>query len=323
MNADFWKGKKVLITGGSGFVGTHIVNKLKQGCSGGLEIQIPRSKDYNLIKYEDAVKCMQDFQPDIVIHLAAFYGGIWINKLEPGRIYFENLVMGANVFEAARLSQVKKLVAIGTACAYPGEVTGHLKESQIWDGPCHESVENYGPVKKMMLLQGRSYKKQYDFNSIHLILTNLYGPGDTYHPDRSHVVAALIRKFVEAKQNNADHVDLWGTGNPVREFLYVGDCAEAIIRAAESYNDCKEALNIGTGVGTSIKELAETIQKITQFSGELRWDTNKPDGAMLKVLDVNKMKTALSWVPEHSLYQGLEKTINWYSENKEEADKRL
>ncbi len=313
------KGKRVLVTGGSGFLGSRIVEAFKRH---GADVLTPRSREYNLIKYDDAVRCMKELHPEIVVHSAAYYGGIMINKMHPGKIYFENLVMGANVFEAARLAGVKKLVAIGTACAYPGDAIGELREEEIWNGAAHESVENYGPVKKMMLLQGRAYKREYDFDSIHLILTNLYGPGDTFHPDRSHVVSALIRKFVEAKQANAPTVTVWGTGAPIREFLFVDDCAEAIVRATLNYHDPFIALNIGTGIGTSIKELAETIQSVSGYEGELVWDTSKPDGAMKKMLDVSRMKKELNWYPPHALREGLAKTIQWYEEHKDEADRR-
>ncbi len=317
--ADFWKNKRVMITGGSGFLGSHIVDRLKQkDC----QIFVPRSKDYNLVRFEDAVKVMETYKPHIVIHSAAFYGGIWINQLYPGRIFFENLVMGAHVIEASRLAGVEKFVGIGTACSYPGHLTGELKEENLWDGPPHETVMNYGLTKKMMAVQCWAYKRQYDFKGIHLILTNLYGPRDTYNPDRSHVVAALIRKFVEAKMQNSPTVEVWGTGKPIREFMYVDDAAEAIILATERYDDV-EPLNIGTGIGTSIRELAETIHDIVGFEGKIQWNTSKPDGQMKKILDVTKMKKVLEWEPPHKLREGLEKTIAWYKQNKEEADKRF
>ena len=221
---DFWADKRVVVTGGSGFLGSRLVARL----SGRVKaLGIPRSREYNLVKIEDCQRCVQDFRPDVLIHGAAFYGGIWINQLYPGRIYYENLVMGANLMEAARLAGVKKVVQIGTACAYPGYLENLLKEENLWDGPPHETVWNYGLTKKMMSVQGWAYKKQYGMDSIHLILTNLYGPGDSYNPDRSHVAAALIRKFVEAVLEQRPTVEVWGTGKPVREFMYVEDCADA------------------------------------------------------------------------------------------------
>jgi GDP-L-fucose synthase len=314
----FWKNKKVVVTGGSGFLGSHVVEILQ---AQGANVHVPRRREHNFIHLSDGLRCFAEQQPEIVIHGAAYYGGIWINQMHPGRIYYENLVMGANVIEACRLSGVQKFVAIGTACSYPGYLEGELNEDDLWNGPVHESVRNYGPVKKMMAVQCWAYKKQYGFNGIHLILTNLYGPKDTFNPDRSHVAAALIRKFVEARQKHQSSVEVWGSGRPIREFLYVNDAAEAIVRAAEAYNEV-EPLNIGTGIGTSIRELAETIREVSGFEGELAWNAEKPDGQMKKILDVRRMKKALGWEPPTSLREGLQQTIQWYVANKEAADAR-
>ncbi len=314
----FWKSRKVAVTGGAGFLGSHIVEILRQH---GAEVFVPRRRDYNLIHLGDGLRCLAEHRPEVVIHGAAYYGGIWINQMHPGKIYYENLVMGANVIEACRLSGVQKFVGVGTACSYPGYLEGDLQEDDLWSGQTHESVRNYGSVKKMMAVQCWAYKKQYGFNGIHLILTNLYGPGDTFHPERSHVAAALIRKFVEAQQKNAPAVEVWGTGRPIREFLYVEDAAAAIVRAAERYDEV-EPINIGTGIGTSIRELAETIQEVSGFAGKLAWNAEKPDGQMKKILDVRRMKEALQWQPPTSLRAGLEKTIRWYVANKEAADTR-
>lgn len=312
------KGKRILVTGGSGFLGRVIVKKLEQAEA---NVFVPRSKHYNLVDYKACRRLFHYVMPQIVVHSAAFYGGIWINKLYPARIYFKNLVMGANVFEMCRMWDVEKMIVVGTACSYPGELEGDLKENDLWKGACHDSVECYGTTKKMLLVQGKAYKKQYDLDSIYLILTNLYGEHDTFNPDRSHVVAALIRKFVEAKMNNAEKVEVWGSGKPIREFLYIEDAAEAIVRATETY-DRLEPMNIGVGVGTSIKELVELIAKITEFKGEIIWDASKPDGAMRKVLDIAKMKKVLNWYPETSLENGLKKTIGWFQTNYDEAIKR-
>ena len=315
----FWQGKRVMVTGGAGFLGRHIVGLLADRDA---VVSVPRSRDYNLVSFEQAQRAMEDFQPQVVIHSAAFYGGIWINQLYPGRIFYENLVMGANLMEAARLAKVEKFVGIGTACSYPGYLEGLLKEENLWDGIPHETVVNYGLTKKIMAIQGLAYKKQYGMDSIHLILTNLYGPWDTFNPERSHVVAALIRKFVEARQAVADEVEVWGSGRPVREFLYVEDCAEAIVRAAEVYNDLTP-LNVCCGQGTSIRKLAELVKETTGFRGEIVWNTEKPDGQMMKVLDATRMEQALHWYPPTSLADGMRKTVDWYVAEKATADLRV
>ena len=226
------------------------------------------------------------------------------------------------LMEAARLCNVEKFVGIGTACSYPGYLEGLLKEENLWDGIPHETVVNYGLTKKMMAIQGWAYKKQYGMNSIHLILTNLYGPWDTFNPERSHVAAALIRKFVEARQTAATEVEVWGSGRPVREFLYVEDCAEAILRAAEMYDDLTP-LNICRGEGTSIRELAEQVKETVGFKGDIVWNPDKPDGQMMKVLDATRMKQVLGWSPPTSLAEGLRKAVDWYAAEKAVADLRV
>lgn len=312
------RGKRILVTGGSGFLGRVIVKKLEQRDA---NVFVPRSKHYNLVDYKACRRLFHYVMPQIVIHSAAFYGGIWLNELYPARIYFKNLMMGANIIEMCRMWDVEKFVGIGTACSYPGKIEGDLKEDQLWDGACHNSVECYGMTKKMLAVQCKAYNKQYGLNGIHLIMTNLYGEHDTFNPDRSHVVAALIRKFVEAKMNGADKVDVWGSGKPIREFLYIEDAAEAIVRATKTY-DSLEPMNIGLGIGTSIKELVELIAKITEFKGEIIWDASKPDGTMRKVLDISKMVETLDWQPKTSLEEGLKKTIDWFQINYDEAIKR-
>lgn len=314
----FWTGKKVTVTGGAGFLGQHLVRRLE---SYGARVFVPRQRDYNLTALDACMRCLLEHPCDLLFHAAAYYGGIGINVAEPAKLYYTNLVMGANMFEAARLTKVEKVVAIGTACSYPGYLEGHLKEEDLWAGPCHASVVNYGLTKKMLAVQAQAYKKQYGLDSIHLILTNLYGPGDSYNPDRSHVVAALVRKWVEADLAKAPSVEVWGTGKAIREFIYVEDCADAIMLAAERYNDAATPLNIGTGIGTSIRELAETVNEVSGYKGKMVWNTDKPDGAALKVLDVTRMKQVLDdWTPPTSLKDGLAKTISWYRANKAAAD---
>ncbi|MDE2506159.1 MAG: NAD-dependent epimerase/dehydratase family protein [Planctomycetota bacterium] len=314
----FWADKRVTVTGGAGFLGKHLVKRLERM---GAQVFVPRRADYNLTALDACMKCLLEHPCDILIHAAAYYGGIGINVTQPAALYYTNLVMGANLFEAARLTKTGKVVAIGTACSYPGYLEGHLKEEDLWAGPCHASVVNYGLTKKMLAVQAQAYKRQYGLDSIHLILTNLYGPGDSYNPERSHVVAALVRKWVEAEAAQAPSVEVWGTGKPIREFIYVEDCADAILLAAERYNDATMPLNIGTGVGTSIRELAETVHDVTGFRGKLVWNTDKPDGALMKVLDVARLTSVLDgWTAPTNLRDGLAKTVAWYRAHKEEAD---
>jgi GDP-L-fucose synthase len=314
----FWSDKRVTVTGGAGFLGQHLVKRLE---TYGAKVYVPRQRDYNLTTLDAGLRCLLEHPCDVLFHAAAYYGGIGINQTQPANLYYTNLVMGANLMEAARLAKVEKFVAIGTACSYPGYLEGHLKEDDLWAGPCHASVVNYGLTKKMMAVQAQAYKKQYGLDSIHLILTNLYGPGDSYNPDRSHVVAALVRKWVEADLAKAPSIEVWGTGKPVREFIYVEDCADAIVMAAETYDDAATPLNIGTGIGTSIRELTETINTVSGYKGKLAWNTDKPDGAAFKVLDVTRMKRVLDgWSPPTSLRDGLAKTIAWYRANKAQAD---
>src|SRR4051812_7750313 len=314
----FWSNKRVTVTGGAGFLGQHLVRRLE---GYGARVFVPRQREYDLTSLDACLRCLLERRCDVLIHAAAYYGGLGINQTQPATLYYSNLVMGANMMEAARLAKIGKFVAIGTACSYPGYLVGELKEGDLWAGPCHASVINYGLTKKMMAVQAQAYKAQYNLDSIHLILTNLYGPGDSYNPDRSHVVAALVRKWVEAEMNKAPEIEVWGTGKPIREFIYVEDCADAIVLAAEKYDDAAVPLNIGTGLGTSIRELVETINTVTGYGGKVEWNVDKPDGAAKKVLDVTRMKQVLEgWTPPTDLKSGLAKTIAWYRANKAQAD---
>jgi len=308
---EFWKDKTVLVTGGSGFLGSHLVEKLKEKNA---KVFTSKSSENDLTKMDCVLELFEKVKPDYVFHASADVGGIGYNRVSPADIFRNNVLMAVNVLEACRLNKVKKLINIGSACAYPGEVDGLMSEDNFLDGAMHESVEVYGFSKRSLYLGGKAYLKQYGLNSIFLILTNLYGERDKFDPKESHVVAALIKKFVDAKRNNEAFVQCWGTGNPVREFMYAQDCAESIIKLAEVYNK-QEPVNIGVGQGTSIKELAELLKKVTKYEGEIVWETSMPDGAMYKVLNIEKLKKLTGINEFTSLEKGLELTIDWYMKN--------
>ncbi len=314
---NFFSGKSILVTGGAGFLGGYITSSLQKR---GAKVFVPRRVEYDLTDRKQAEKCYEDSRPEIVIHCAAFYGGMKMHELFSAKIYYENLVMGAQMMELARLYGIKKYVSIGSDCSYPGYLNKEiLSEDDLWVGLPHETALDYGMVKKLPIIQGWAYNKQYGFNAIHVILTNMYGPKDAFHPDKSHVVAALIRKFVEAKQKGLDSVDIWGSGKPTRNFLYVEDAADGVILATEKYNDIA-SLNVTTDGGSTVALLAENLKKITGFEGKLIYDASRPDGQMKKILDVTRMKNVLGWTPQISLEEGLKRTISWYEKHKEEAD---
>ncbi|HWT03642.1 MAG TPA: GDP-L-fucose synthase [Pyrinomonadaceae bacterium] len=302
--------KKVVVTGGAGFLGRFLVQKLRDA---GAEVFVPRSKDYDLVKNEGVIRLLEDAQPEMVIHLAAVVGGIGHNQKNPGRFFYDNLMMGVQLIEQSRLRGVKKFVATGTVCAYPKFTPVPFKEDDIWNGYPEETNAPYGLAKKMMLVQSQSYREQYGFNSIFLLPANLFGPFDNFDLETSHVIPALIRKCVEARRSGAPYIEAWGSGGVSREFLYVEDCAEGIFRAAASYDESLP-VNLGNGREVMIRELVETIARLTGFEGEIRWQASRPDGQPRRRLDVTRALEKFGFRAQTSLEDGLRRTIDWYEE---------
>lgn len=308
MTKSFWTDKKVLITGGNGFLGTHLVKKLKE--KGPKMIRIADTDKYDLRKYEDCLKASKGM--DVVIHLAAKVGGIGFNREFPGDLFDDNILMGTFMMKAGRVNKVKKYVAIGTICAYPKFTPVPFREENLWMGYPEETNAPYGLAKKMQLVQAQAYRDQYGFNSIFLLPVNLYGPGDNFDSKSSHVIPALIKKFVDAKKDNKREVVVWGTGKASREFLYVTDAAEGIIKAAEKYEK-SDPVNLGAGFEIRIKDLAELIKELSGFKGKIVWDKSKPDGQPRRMLDVSKAKKEFGFAAKTPFKVGLKKTIDWYS----------
>lgn len=306
MTHKFWAGKKVLLTGGAGFLGQVITRKLKDL---GINPIIPRSANQDLRKKEVCQKLVQDI--DIVIHAAGNVGGIGYNQAHPGTLFYDNLMMGVQLMEESRMAGVEKFVAVGTICAYPKFTPVPFKEEDIWNGYPEETNAPYGLAKKMLLVQSQAYREEFGFNSIFVLPVNLYGPGDNFDPSSSHVIPALIKKFIDAKNRNEEFVSVWGTGNATREFLYVDDCADAILLATEVYNK-SEPINIGSSFEISIKELANLIRELTGFKGHIAWDSTKPDGQPRRKLDTRKAKKEFGFKAQTSFKKGLKATIEWY-----------
>src|SRR5437899_1365183 len=282
---DFWGSRRIAVTGGTGFVGSYVVDKLRQRGAG--EVFAPTRQQYDLRVAEAVRQMYADLRPHIVIHLAAVVGGIGANRERPGEFFYDNLIMGAQLMEIARQRQIEKFVAIGTVCAYPKHTPVPFREDELWNGYPEETNAPYGLAKKMLLVQGQAYRQQYGFDAIHLIPVNLYGPGDNFDPLSSHVIPALIKKCVDARDAGADSIEVWGTGSPSREFLFVEDAAEAIALGAERY-DGPEPVNLGTAHEIIIRELVQLIAHLTRFQGEISWDSSKPDGQPRRALDTSR-----------------------------------
>lgn len=306
----FWQNKTVLITGGAGFLGSHLVKLVK--LKNPKKIIIPRSKDYDLREKADCAKLVKNV--DIVIHLAANVGGIGYNQEFPGTLFYDNLMMGIHLMEEARKAGVKKFISIGTICAYPKFTPVPFQEENLWNGYPEETNAYYGLAKKMLLVQGQAYRQQYNFNAIYLLPVNLYGPGDKFTEAQSHVIPALIKKFVAAKKNNKPTVEIWGTGKATREFLYVEDAARAIVLATEKYNG-GEPINLGSSFEISIKDLAKTIKKAVGYKGKIVFNTDMPDGQPRRKLDVSKAKKEFGFESQVTFEEGLKKTVEWYKKH--------
>ncbi len=307
--ADFWPGRRVMVTGGGGFLGQAVVRRLE--ASGADSIFVPRSRDYDLRTSDGIERALADGRPQMVIHLAAVVGGIGANRENPGRFFYDNAVMGIQLMELARISGVEKFVTVGTVCSYPKDTAVPFREEDLWNGYPEETNAPYGLAKKMLLVQGQAYRQQYGFNSIHLVPVNLYGPGDNFDPASSHVIPALIRKCIEARDRGDPFIEVWGTGAATREFLYVDDAAEGIVLAAEKY-DGPEPVNLGVGQEIAIRDLVEVIVELTGFKGEIRWDFTKPDGQPRRSLDTTRARERFGFRARTTFRDGLRRTVASY-----------
>jgi GDP-L-fucose synthase len=311
-----WDGRRVMVTGGAGFLGRRVVARLEE--SGAHDIFVPRSADYDLRTENGVRRALADGRPDLVIHLAAVVGGIGANRENPGRFFYDNAIMGIQLLEQARLIGVSKFLTVGTVCSYPKFTPVPFREDDLWNGYPEETNAPYGLAKKMLLVQSQAYRAQYGFNAIYLIPVNLYGPGDNFDPASSHVIPALIKKCVDARESGADHIDVWGTGSASREFLYVDDAADGIVLAAGRY-DGAEPVNLGAGAEITIRDLVELIVRLTGFAGEVRWDPSKPDGQPRRALDTTRARERFGFQAGTSFEDGLRATIEWYESNRRET----
>ena len=309
----FWHDTRVMVTGGSGFLGCRVVDRLRlMGCR---NIFVPRSKDYDLIQKEAVQRAIRDAEPDMIIHLAARVGGIGANLAHPAEFFYNNLMMGVQLQHEAWSTGVKKFVAVGTVCSYPKFTPVPFREDDLWNGYPEETNAPYGLAKKMLLVQSQTYRQQYGYNSIFLVPVNLYGPGDNFDPASSHVIPALIKKCVDAQEAGGDRIVVWGTGAPTREFFYVDDAAESILMAAENY-DLGDPVNLGSGMEISIKDLVDQIAQLTGFEGQIVWDTNKPDGQPRRSLDTSRAEESFGFKASVGFEEGLKRTITWYLQDR-------
>lgn len=314
---EFWADKRVCVTGGDGFLGSFVQKELDR--RGAKHVFIPLVEDYDLTERENIIRMLKDSQPDVVIHLAALAGGIGANRARPAEFFYKNLMMGVPLMHECWKHGVGKFVAIGTICAYPKFTPVPFREENLWDGYPEETNAPYGLAKKMLLVQAQAYREQYGFNAIYLLPVNLYGPRDNFNLETSHVIPALIRKMIDAREKGDEQVILWGDGSPTREFFYAGDAARGIVMAAERYSG-SEPVNLGAGMEISIKDLAQLIAELTGFTGEIVWDTSKPNGQPRRGLDTSRAKEYFGFEAQVPFRDGLQETIAWYQENKDSIE---
>ncbi|MCB9476484.1 MAG: GDP-L-fucose synthase [Deltaproteobacteria bacterium] len=311
--SEFWRNRRVCVTGGGGFLGSFVVERLRsEGCE---QVFVPAKADYDLVEPAKVARMFDVAKPDVLIHLAAAVGGIGANREHPGSFFYQNLMMGVQVMEEARARGLEKMVSIGTVCAYPKFTPVPFKEENLWAGYPEDTNAPYGLAKKMLLVQGQAYRQEYGFNSIYILPVNLYGPRDNFDPSSSHVIPALIKKCVDAKEAGEDHIVVWGTGKASREFLYVEDAAEGIVRAAEVYNG-DEPVNLGAGFEITIRDLIGKIARLTGFEGRIVWDHTKPDGQPRRCLDVSRAREYFGFEAKTDFDEGLARTIAWYMDNR-------
>jgi len=306
---DFWKNRRVVVTGGKGFLGSYVVEKLAG--HGAAHVLVPARRDYDLRQLDAVERMFTDMRPDIVIHLAAVVGGIGANRERPGEFFYDNLIMGAQLMELARKRHIEKFVAIGTVCAYPKVTPIPFKEADLWNGYPEETNAPYGLAKKMLLVQAQAYRQQYGFKAIYLLPVNLYGPRDNFDPQGSHVIPALIKKCVEARDSGAGEIVVWGDGSPTREFLYVEDAAEGIVLASERY-DKPDPVNLGSAFEISIRDLVTLIAEVTRFTGKITWDTSQPNGQPRRKLDTSRAEREFGFRSRTDFREGLKRTVEWY-----------
>jgi GDP-L-fucose synthase len=314
MGTDFWVNKRVVVTGGHGFLGSFVAEKLRE--RGASELFLPRSRDFDLRSSADVERLFTETRPDVLIHLAAVVGGIGANRRHPGRYFYENAIMGLQIIESARRHQLAKLVCLGTVCSYPKFTPVPFREDDLWNGYPEETNAPYGLAKKMLLTQLQSYRNEYGFPGIYLVPVNLYGPRDNFDLESSHVIPALVRKCVEARDSRASKIVVWGTGQATREFLYVEDAAEAIVLAAEEY-DKPDPVNLGSGEEISIRDLVAQVKDLVGFTGSIEWDHTQPDGQPRRRLDTTRAQNEFGWSARTPIREGLEKTMAWFVENHE------